>query len=103
MDLRGKWRGGALFVDAKRASRSLPSLLLPPRLRGRVGEGVWRARNLRHPTPALRADPPHKGEGCCGSRLRNQERCAMSLPAEKPTPAAADELPFWRRKAMKDM
>ena len=27
----------------------------------------------------------------------------MSLPAEKPTPAPADELPFWRRKAMKDM
>ena len=28
----------------------------------------------------------------------------MSLPAEKPFPApAADEPPFWRRKAMKDM
>jgi uncharacterized cysteine cluster protein YcgN (CxxCxxCC family) len=27
----------------------------------------------------------------------------MPLPAEKPTPDPADELPFWRRKAMKDM
>ena len=27
----------------------------------------------------------------------------MSLPAEKPLPDPADELPFWRRKAMKDM
>jgi hypothetical protein len=26
----------------------------------------------------------------------------MSLPAEKPLPDA-DELPFWQRKAMKDM
>ena len=47
---------------------------------------------------------PHKGEGDAVApavRIRNVDR--MSLPAQKARPQPADELPFWRRKAMKDM
>ena len=57
---------------------------------------------LPHPG-ASRRPFPTRGRVAAAAAFGNKESSGMSLPAEQPTPDPADELPFWRRKAMKDM
>src|SRR3954463_8195392 len=68
------------------------------------GDGEWKenceTRRLRLPP---RWSSPASARGDAVAHVFGiKERCGMSLPAEKPLPDA-DELPFWRRKPMKDM
>ena len=78
-------------------ARSLPA----------CGEGWGGAFGKREicATPPRRVAPtlPTRGRVAVAPACGIRKRSGMSLPAEKPTPAPADELPFWRRKAMKDM
>ena len=96
-------RGLLPYLSTGRASRS-PSPV-PPRLRGRVGVevGVVVASRphceLTRPVPAL----PHKGGGNAVAPALESGTLRNVFAGRKATPDPADELPFWRRKAMKDM
>src|SRR5262249_60263776 len=65
-----------------RMSRGLLGVLPSP-LWGGVGGGGPSADHRTTPTPALRADPPHKGEG----------RTEFAAPADSPTRASHPQPP----------